>query len=103
MPHISVAIRPPHAPAPYMDKGLQARVAMQDACKRCAEGCRGWAGGHDALADPEDMATLTAALAPGVVVASHQEPSYEHMDYTWGENAHALVYPQILALLLTYA
>lgn len=103
MAHISVGIRPSQAPAPNMDICLQARVAMPDSCSVCAEGCRGCAGGHDALADPEDMATLTAALAPGVVVASHLEPSYEHMDYTWGENAHALVYPQILALLLTYA
>ena len=63
----------------------------------------GAAGGRDKLADPEDVHALAAALAPGVVIAAHEEPSYEHMDFCWGNNAHELVYPRVLEVLGAYA
>lgn len=46
---------------------------------------------------------LASKLAPGVVVADHQEASYAHMDFTWGENAHTLIYPHMISLLRKYA
>ena len=61
------------------------------------------AGGQDVLADPADVRLLTAALAPGVVVLAHEEPGYEHFDFTWGEDAHARIYPIILDLLRLYS
>ena len=63
----------------------------------------GVAGGRDKLADPADVRALAAALAPGVVIAAHEEPSYEHMDFCWGQNAHELVYPQVLVVLGAYS
>ena len=62
----------------------------------------GIAGGRDKLADPTDVRALAAALLPGVVVAAHEEPSYEHMDFCWGDNAHELVYSRVLDLLGAY-
>lgn len=69
----------------------------------CADVRGGRAGGRDKLADPEDVRTLAAALAPGVVVHAHQEPGYEHMDFVWGNDAHLRVYPHVLALLAAHA
>lgn len=40
------------------------------------------AGGRDKLADPADVAELARRLQNGVVVETHQEPSYEHLDFT---------------------
>jgi len=57
------------------------------------------AGEQDVLADPADVHLLAAALAPGVVVVAHEEPGYEHFDFTWGEDAHVRIYPVILDLL----
>ena len=55
------------------------------------------------LADPADVRLLAAALAPGVVVLAHEELGYEHFDFTWGEDAHTVTYPRILALLRRHA
>ncbi|KAK9831388.1 hypothetical protein WJX81_000112 [Elliptochloris bilobata] len=62
-----------------------------------------FSGGRDKVADAADVRALAAALAPGMVVAAHEEPSYEHMDFCWGQNAHALVYPRVLDVLRSYA
>lgn len=63
----------------------------------------GVAGGRDKLADPMDVHALAAALAPGVVIATHEEPSYEHLDFCWGSNAHEQVYSRVLEVLSAYA
>ena len=63
----------------------------------------GTAGGRDKLADRVDVRALVAALAPGMVIAAHEEPSYAHMDFCWGDNAHEMVYPRVLEVLGAYA
>ncbi|KAL4857745.1 Lysosomal acid lipase/cholesteryl ester hydrolase [Chlorella vulgaris] len=59
-------------------------------------------GGRDRLADAADVATLLAALPAGAVVYSQVEPSYEHIDFTWGIDASTRVYPAVLDLLRMY-
>jgi len=56
-------------------------------------------GGRDKLADPRDVQLLREALPPNTVAAWHQEPSYEHLDFTWAKNAHRLIYPRLIAFL----
>lgn len=56
-------------------------------------------GGQDRLADPLDTEYLREALAPGIVVASHREADYEHLDFVWGLNAKDRVYPHVMRLL----
>eukprot|EP00873_Tetraselmis_striata_P026284 jgi/Tetstr1/446548/TSEL_034073.t1 len=56
-------------------------------------------GTPDKLSDPQDVALLEEALPAGVVVARHEEPSYEHLDFTWAHNAHRLIYPGIMRVL----
>lgn len=59
-------------------------------------------GGNDDLADPKDVAWLAANLPADKLVFQHQEATYAHLDYTWGEDAHTLIYPDILKLLKQY-
>eukprot|EP00951_Prasinocladus_malaysianus_P040278 scaffold460650_cov38-Prasinocladus_malaysianus.AAC.1 len=47
----------------------------------------------------QDVELLEAALSPGVIRGYHNEPTYEHLDFTWGQNAHVLVYPYVLDFL----
>lgn len=61
-----------------------------------------FSGGQDKLADPEDVATLAAALPRGTVVYARQEPSYQHVDFTWGVDAAQKIYPDLLDLLRRY-
>jgi len=60
-----------------------------------------FSGGQDALADPTDVAALTPLLKN--VVYNHIEPSYAHLDFVWGVNAHTLIYPQVVEYIGKYA
>jgi pimeloyl-ACP methyl ester carboxylesterase len=56
-------------------------------------------GGHDALADPADVARLLAALPSQLVLSVHNEPAYSHLDPIWGLSAAARIYPQIIEII----
>ncbi|KAI8109762.1 hypothetical protein M9434_001041 [Picochlorum sp. BPE23] len=56
-------------------------------------------GTHDKLADPMDVQELIHSLPRETVVFSKKIPGYEHIDFTWGTNAHTHVYNDILVLL----
>jgi lysosomal acid lipase/cholesteryl ester hydrolase len=58
-------------------------------------------GGNDSLADATDVARLKSLL-PNVV---HDKlvPSYMHLDFTWGLDAHTLVYADVIQLCTQYA
>jgi len=60
--------------------------------------CALYHGGNDILADPTDVSVLLEKL-PKIVKNSYQ-PSFAHLDYTWGSNAATLtMYTDILSLL----
>ena len=61
-----------------------------------------FSGERDALADVADVHSLLRALPPGVVVHKQVEPSYNHLDFTWGIDAAERVYPAVLRLLRRY-
>ena len=46
-----------------------------------------------------DVEYLVEALPPGVVRVMHSEPSYEHLDFTWGVNARHRIYHRVLSFL----
>eukprot|EP00696_Hemimastix_kukwesjijk_P006012 gnl/Hemi2/17629_TR5817_c0_g1_i1.p1 gnl/Hemi2/17629_TR5817_c0_g1~~gnl/Hemi2/17629_TR5817_c0_g1_i1.p1 ORF type:complete len:411 (-),score=146.70 gnl/Hemi2/17629_TR5817_c0_g1_i1:160-1392(-) len=58
-------------------------------------------GTQDALGDPTDEAWLMQRLPPGFVV--HNEPTYEHLDFVWGTDAHIKIYPLVQQQLLDHA
>lgn len=60
-------------------------------------------GGRDKLADAQDVGTLLRALPPEVVVFTQFEPTYEHIDFTWGIDACVRIYPAVLQLLQRYS
>ncbi|KAL4438220.1 hypothetical protein ABPG77_010581 [Micractinium sp. CCAP 211/92] len=59
-------------------------------------------GGRDKLADVQDVATLLRALPSEAVVYTQFEPTYEHIDFTWGIDACVRIYPAVLQLLQRY-
>ena len=52
-------------------------------------------GGHDWLADPEDVQNLIPKIEHTVFNHTTIE-SYEHLDFIWGLNASDLVYKVII-------
>ena len=56
-------------------------------------------GGQDKLADPDDVMAMLHDLPADMIVEHHYEPSYEHLDFTWGVNAARKVYWKALRLL----
>lgn len=60
------------------------------------------AGTRDQLADPADTDVLLAKLKHHVVY-HHEEPSFEHLDFTWSYKAATLVYPKLLELVDKYS
>jgi len=60
-------------------------------------------GGDDLLADPTDVLQLISELPAQSVVKVHNEPDYEHLDFTWGMDAAVRIYPEVLELLQHYA
>lgn len=61
--------------------------------------CYCHSGGKDKMAMPEDVAALVRELPDATVVLHHHEPEYEHLDYTWGLDAHKKIYPAVVRLL----
>lgn len=51
------------------------------------------------MAMPEDVAALVSALPPKTLVLHHAEPEYQHLDYTWGLDAHEQIYPTVIKVL----
>jgi pimeloyl-ACP methyl ester carboxylesterase len=59
-------------------------------------------GGNDALADPQDVAHILSQLPASTVVANVSLPTFAHLDFVWGLDAHRLVYSQVLSLIGKY-
>jgi hypothetical protein len=57
------------------------------------------AGGRDKMAMPQDVAALVAALPDRTLILHHVEPEYQHLDYTWGLDAHQRIYPTVIKVL----
>ncbi len=55
-------------------------------------------GTQDQLADPLDTDILLSKLKKHVVY-HHEEPSFEHLDFTWSYKAADLIYPKLLELI----
>ncbi|XP_065837987.1 gastric triacylglycerol lipase-like [Oscarella lobularis] len=56
-----------------------------------------YAGGQDDLANPTDVAWLIEQLSATNALLSNQTiPSYEHLDFIWGEDARTRVYADII-------
>ena len=51
------------------------------------------------MAMPQDVAALVAALPNKTLILHHVEPEYQHLDYTWGLDAHQRIYPTIIRVL----
>lgn len=47
----------------------------------------------------QDVAALVAALPKQTLILHHVEPEYQHLDYTWGLDAHQRIYPTVIKLL----
>jgi len=59
-------------------------------------------GGHDVLGDKKDVAILLDSLPTASIVHVQDIPSYAHLDFSWGEDANSMVYPDVLRLLVSY-
>ena len=55
------------------------------------------------LSDSRDIEALTNALPKDFIAQVLIEPSYEHLDFVWGMDAHVLIYPSIKRLLSRYS
>jgi hypothetical protein len=51
------------------------------------------------MAMPQDVAALVAALPDRTLILHHVEPQYQHLDYTWGLDAHQRIYPTVIKVL----
>jgi len=61
-------------------------------------------GTQDDLADPKDVQHLIELLPQSnKPVVVDVQSTYEHLDFTWGENAFELIYPQVVALAKKYS
>lgn len=56
-------------------------------------------GGKDLLSNSTDVEDLIGSLHPDILQQQSFIPQYEHLDFTWGIDAHVLVYPSILKLI----
>lgn len=57
-----------------------------------------YTGTQDQLADPLDTDILLSKLKKNVIY-HHEEPSFEHLDFTWSYKAAELIYPKLLELM----
>eukprot|EP01118_Nematostelium_gracile_P011680 TRINITY_DN417_c0_g1_i1.p1 TRINITY_DN417_c0_g1~~TRINITY_DN417_c0_g1_i1.p1 ORF type:complete len:114 (-),score=27.42 TRINITY_DN417_c0_g1_i1:16-357(-) len=61
-------------------------------------------GTNDDLADPIDVQDLIASLpSSNKPVFINNQVTYEHLDFTWGVNAHELIYPDVVQLAQKYS
>lgn len=56
-------------------------------------------GGHDKLADMQDVDALLHSLPKATILEHNFLPSYEHLDFTWGINSAKNVYQDVLRLI----
>ncbi|GMH36493.1 hypothetical protein BSKO_04361 [Bryopsis sp. KO-2023] len=56
-------------------------------------------GGKDMLADVTDVELLTEHLPSDILVYSKFLEEYEHLDFTWGIDAHEKIYPDMVKLM----
>lgn len=59
-------------------------------------------GSNDALADPTDIQFILQNTPKGVLVNVTEIQGFAHLDFVWGIDAAALVYPQVMQLLAQY-
>jgi len=65
--------------------------------------CALYYGGKDILADPTDMMTMLADIPKDKIVRSLSQPTFAHLDYTWGYNADAqAMYADVLSQLAKF-
>jgi len=63
-----------------------------------------FSGTSDLLADPTDVSYLVDMLPQDNKPILHDiQPTYNHLDFVWGVDAHKLVYPKVMALIRKYA
>ena len=55
------------------------------------------------MSDSRDIDALTNALPKEYIAEVLIEPSYEHLDFVWGMDAHILIYPSVKRLLQRYS
>jgi len=61
-------------------------------------------GTKDDLADPADVENLIKALPnSNKPIYINTQQTYQHLDFTWGENAYELIYPDVVQLALKYS
>lgn len=58
-----------------------------------------FSGGRDLLSDTLDVVALTQSLSPKDIVYQEVIDEYEHLDFTWGIDAHIKIYPRVKNLL----
>eukprot|EP00891_Asterochloris_glomerata_P003135 jgi/Astpho2/3135/Aster-03418 len=61
-----------------------------------------FSGSEDLLSDARDIGSLTEALSPEALAFVSVQQSYAHLSFTWGTDAHLVLYPTILKLLRQY-
>jgi len=60
-------------------------------------------GSHDILADPKDVEQLVNGLPTASVVYHKNIEDYAHLDFSWAEDAHSIVYPDVVNLVRKYS
>ncbi|RLN48850.1 hypothetical protein BBJ28_00003116 [Nothophytophthora sp. Chile5] len=60
-----------------------------------------YTGSDDWLATSTDVDKLRSGLPDGTILTD-QSVEYNHLDFTWGYNAHELVYPDLLVQIKKY-
>jgi len=58
-----------------------------------------FAGGQDDLADPHDVERLMSELPKASIASYIYVEEYDHLDFTWGEDAYLKIYPTVLSML----
>ncbi len=48
------------------------------------------------------MQRIIDEVRPGTIASAQQIPTYAHLDFTWGVDAHQLVYANVVQLLQKY-